>query len=113
MKHGKRKNQRAALTLRWEATMVWKSANLLEFIFSQLSNLLPQEDIVLYRDDGLILLRKINGQLTERMRKSVITLFKEIGFKFQIETNLKIVIFLDVTFNLENSTYRSFRKPND
>ena len=78
MKHGKRKNQRAALTLRWEATMVRKSVNLLEFIFSQLSNLLPQEE-----------------------------------FKFENETNLKIVIFLDVTFNLENSTYRSFRKPND
>ena len=78
MKHGKRKNQRAAFTLRWEATKVRKSVNLLEFIFSQLSNLLPQEE-----------------------------------FKFENETNLKIVIFLDVTFNLENSTYRSFRKPND
>ena len=80
---------------------------------SQLSNLLPQEDIGLYRDDGLILLGNTNGQITDRIRKNVIKLFKEIGFKIEIETNLKIVNFLDVTFNLANSTYRPYRKPND
>ena len=31
------------------------------YILLQLSNLLPQEDIDLYRDDGLILLRNTNG----------------------------------------------------
>ena len=40
-------------------------------------------------------------------------MFKEIGFKIEIETNLKIVNFLDVTFNLADSTYRPYRKPND
>ena len=114
MKHGKRKNQRAALTLRWKVTMTLKSVNLLEFIFyHKLSNLLPQKDIGLYRDDGLILLRNTNGQLTDRIRKNVIKLFKEIGFKIEIETNLKILNFLDVTFNLANSTYRPYRDPND
>ena len=39
--------------------------------------------------------------------------FKEIDFKIEIETNLKIVNFLDVTFSLANSTYRPYRKPND
>ena len=34
-KHGKGKNQRAALTLRWEAMIALKSVNLLEFIFYQ------------------------------------------------------------------------------
>ena len=83
------------------------------YILSQLSNLLPQEHIGLYRDDGLILLRNKNGQLADRIRKNVIKLFKDIGFKIQIETNLKIGNFLDVTFNLANSTYRPYRKPND
>ena len=40
-------------------------------------------------------------------------MFKGVGFKIEIETNLKIVHFLDVTFNLANSTYRPYRKPND
>ena len=82
-------------------------------ILSQLSNLLPREDIGLYRDDGLILLRNRNEQLTDRIRKNVIKLFKEIGFKIEIETNVKIVNYLDVTFNLANSTYKPYRKPND
>ena len=83
------------------------------YILSQLSNLLPQEDIGLYQDDGLILLQNTNGQLTDKIRKNVIKLFKEIGLKIEIETNLKIVNFLDVTFNLTNSTYRSYKNPND
>ena len=39
----------------------------------------------------------------DRIRKNVIKLLKEIGFKIEIETNLKIVHFLDVTFNLANT----------
>ena len=76
------------------------------YILLQLSNLLPQEDIGLYRDDGQILLRNTNGQLMDRIRKNLIKLFKLIGFKIEIGTNLKIVNSLDVTFNLANSTYR-------
>ena len=83
------------------------------YILSQLSNLLQREDIGLYRDDGLILLRNTNRQLMERIRKNVIKLFKEIDFEIEIETNLKTVKFLDVTFNLASSTYRPCRKPND
>ena len=76
------------------------------YILLQLSNLLPREDIGLYRDDGQILLRNTNGQLMDRIRKNLIKLFKLIGFKIEIRTNLKTVKSLDVTFNLANSTYR-------
>ena len=65
------------------------------------------------RDDSLILLRNTNGHLTDKIRNNIIKLFKEIGFKIEIETNLKIVNFLDVTFNLAKSTYRPYRKPNN
>ena len=60
---------------------------------SQPSYLLPREVGSLYRDDGLILLWNTNGQLTDRIRKNVIKLFKEIGFKIEIKTNLKIPNF--------------------
>ena len=50
---------------------------------------------------------------TDRIRKEVIKIFKEIGFKIEIKTNLKIVDFLDITFNLSNVTYKPYRKPND
>ena len=50
---------------------------------------------------------------TDRIRKEVIKIFKEIGFKIEIKTNLKIVDFLDITFNISNVTYKPYRKPND
>ena len=47
------------------------------------------------------------------MRKNIIKIFKGTGFAIDIETNLKIVDFLDITFNLNNRTYRPYKKPND
>ena len=49
----------------------------------------------------------------DRIRRKNSKFFKEIGFKIEIETNLKIVNFLDVIFTLTNRTYRSYRKAND
>ena len=47
------------------------------------------------------------------MRKNIIKTFKDIGFAIDVETNLKIVDFLDITFNLNDDTYRPYKKPND
>ena len=69
--------------------------------------------MALYRDDGLFIFRKINKQQIDRVRKKIISLFKNIDFKIEIVTNLTEVDFLDVTLNLENNTYRPYKKPND
>ena len=58
----------------------------------------------LYRYDGLFTLRKINKQQTDRVRKKIISIFKNIDFKIEIVTNLTEVDFLDVIFNLENNS---------
>ena len=42
--------------------------------------------------------------MTNRIRQKVIKMFKEIGSKMEIKANLKIVDFLDMTFNLCNGT---------
>ena len=47
------------------------------------------------------------------MRKNIIKIFKDTGFAIDVETNLKIVDFSDITFNLSNGTYRSYKKSND
>ena len=47
------------------------------------------------------------------MRKNIIKIFKDTGFAIDIETNLKIEDFLDISFNLNNGTYRPYKKPND
>ena len=49
----------------------------------------------------------------DRARKNVIKIFKEVGFKIEIQTHLKIVNFLDVTFNLASGTYRPYKKANE
>ena len=43
----------------------------------------------------------------------IIKIFKDIGFSIDIQTNLKEVDFLDVTLNLQNGTYRPYKKAND
>ena len=72
-----------------------------------------KNDVGLYRDDGLILLRNKNGRKTEQTRQVIVKVFKDVGFQLEIETNLKLVNFLDVTFNLSESTYHPYKKPND
>ena len=67
----------------------------------------------MYRDDGLVLLRNTSKQKTDRIRKDIIEIFKNAGFKIKIKTHLQIVDFLDVTFNLLDETYKPYKKPND
>ena len=83
------------------------------YIQSLLTNILSKDNMGLYRGDGLFILREINKQQTDKIRKEIISIFKNINFKIEIVTNLTEVDFLDVIFNLENNTYRPHKKPND
>ena len=58
-------------------------------------------------------MRNVNGQQIDRIHKNVIKTFKDISFPIDVETNLKVVDFLATTFNLNNGTYRPYKKPND
>ena len=60
-----------------------------------------------------VLLRNTSKQKTDRIRKDIIEIFKNAGFKIETKTNLHIVDFLDVTFNLLDGTYKPYKKPND
>ena len=79
---------------------------------------LPQKQVNktdnrLYRNGGLVVLRNANERATYLCREDIKSILRTIGFNIYIQLNLKIVDFLDVTFNLENGTYRPFKKPND
>ena len=73
-------------------------------ILSLLSNKFDKQSTGLYWDNGLVLLRNISKQKTDRIRKDRIEIFKKAGFKIEIKTNLHIVYFLDVAFNLLDGT---------
>ena len=72
-----------------------------------------QNDVGLYRDGGLGIFRNLSGPEIERVRKEIITIFKECGISLTTKTNLKVVQFLDIELDLINNTYRPYKKPND
>ena len=72
-----------------------------------------QNDVGLYRDGGLGIFRNLPGPEIERVRKEIITIFKECGISLTTKTNLKVVQFLDIELDLINNTYRPYKKPND
>jgi hypothetical protein len=83
------------------------------YLLSIISELYNKDDVGLYRDDGLAVFHNINGPKADRIRKHFQAIFKRCGLDLEIECNLKIVNYLDVSLNLENGSYRPYRKPND
>ena len=66
----------------------------------------------MYRDDGLGITRSTPRQ-TEKLRQTIIDVFKKHGLKITIKTGLKKVNFLDVSLDLEKGIYKPYRKPGD
>ena len=75
------------------------------YILSDLETIINKNEMGLYRDDGLLILRGATGQDTDKTRKNSIEIFKNIEFQTDIVNYLKEVNFLDVTFNLIIGTF--------
>ena len=82
-------------------------------VSSNLVSYLESEAIGLYRDDGLGVFKKKSGPESEKIKKSIQGIFWEKELKITIQCNLKIVDYLDVTFNLTDSSYCPFNKTNN
>ena len=72
-----------------------------------------QNNVGLYRDDGLRILWNLSGPQIEWVRKEIIKIFKECRLSITTKTNLKVVQFLDIELDLINNTYRPYKKLND
>ena len=83
------------------------------YILSELNDIHSDGSIGLYRDDGLGAFNNISGPQADKLRKDITKCFKDPGLKITIKTNLKIVNFFDVTFDLSSGTYYPYVKPND
>ena len=83
------------------------------FLFEKISKICNKSNIGLYRDDGLSIFRNKSGTQLEKMKKKLQRLFKEYDLEITAEINLKIVNYLDVTFNLKDGTFRPYHKPDD
>ena len=83
------------------------------FMLSLIGNKYNPNNIGLYRDDGLAVFKNIRVPQSEKIKKTLQKMFKNKGLDIIINCNMKIVNYLDVTFNLNDGSYRSYKKPND
>ena len=83
------------------------------FLLSLLGRQYDTKNIGLYRDDGLSIFKNCSGPQMEKMKKRLQKVFKNNGLNVIIVCNMKIVNYLDVTFNLNNGTYQPFQKPDN
>ena len=81
------------------------------YILSQLNIVFENENVGLYRDNGLAIFRNLSGPEIERKRKAIVRLFKECGLSVTTKAKLKVANFLDIQLDLINATYRPYRKP--
>ena len=72
-------------------------------------------EILLYRDDGLSLIKvKEGGRTTERKIKPKLkALFNSEGLDITVEPATQVTDYLDVKFNLATHTHEPFCKPNN
>ena len=82
------------------------------YIQNKLCKLMSRKDFGLYRDDGLGILRNTSGPEADRKRKNIIKIFTQWGFSITCKINKTIVDFLDVRFNLNDKTYKTYKKSN-
>ena len=69
------------------------------YLLEKLSLLLVKEKFGLPRHDGFATGKSSSGPVLDRMKKNIISLFKNEGLSITAETNLIETDFLDVTFH--------------
>ena len=95
----------------YDGAEVWELVG--TFLLYKLSLKYNKNKIGLYGDDGLAIFKNISGPKSEKIKKNIQKLFKENQLDIVIQCNMKIANHLNVTLNLENSTYRPYEKENN
>ena len=73
------------------------------FALSHLPERYDRNNIGLYRVDGLAVVRDTPGTIAERIKQDIIKSYNQLCLCITIQTNLRVVSFLDVTFDLSNA----------
>ena len=83
------------------------------FLLHKLSEKYKRKNLALYRDNGLAIFKNFNGPDSKKIKKHFYKLFIDHDIELTIQYKRKVVNFLEVTFNLENSTYCPYLKDNN
>ena len=79
------------------------------FLLSHLENLIPQNQLGLYRDDGIAVVN-LPGPEVERLSKNVKLIFSTHDLKINTIVNTQTTDFLDVLIDLQTGLHRPFKK---
>ena len=82
------------------------------YALNHLKSLYKNNEIGLYRDDGLAIIERKSNQTLENTKKKTIELFKEIGFKITIDIGATACNFLNTILNLTVDEYKPYCKEN-
>ena len=81
----------------------YDGAKLCELVGTYMLNVLSKKynknDLGLHCDEGLVVLENKSGSKSEQVKKNIQKIFKEHGLDVTIQCNIKVVNYLDVTFN--------------
>ena len=83
------------------------------YILHKHSSAYPNGSIGFYRDDGLAVFKNMNARSGDKTRKVFCQILDDLGLKITVQSNLKVVNYLDVTLNLKTGKYYPFRKPDN
>ena len=84
------------------------------FVLNKISLIMrEQNNVGLYRDDGLGIFRNLSRPNIGRKKKKIIKIFKSFGLSITVTTNVTSANYLDVNFDLTKDIYKPYRKPND
>ena len=83
------------------------------FMSSLIGNKCNPNNTKLYRCNGLAVLKNTNGPQSEKNKITFQKNFKNKGLDIIINCNMKIINHLEVTLNLNDGSYRPYKKPNE
>ena len=83
------------------------------YMLSLISENYNKKDFGLYHDGGLGVVKNKSGPETEKIKKNIQKIFKENKLDIAIQCNMKIVSYLDISLNLNNSNYKPYQKPDN
>ena len=80
------------------------------FMFSLIGNIYNHNNIRLYRDNGLTVFKNTSGPQSEKIKMTFQKMFKNKVLDIIINCNMKIVNYLDIMLNLNDRSYRRYKK---
>ena len=80
------------------------------YILITLSRIVNPIQIGLYYDDGILFIPNSDSPKSSSIQKKILRVFKFLGFKIEISTNIIKSNFLDITLNLSDNSIGHFLK---